>query len=625
MSKHVVLSPDGRVELLLTVADGKVFYEVSRDGVLVADRAPLGLVLPECDLSEGLCLKDEVRDEINETYTIPAFKKATCIDHANTIAMSFTKCSHTLVVEGRAYDDGAAVRLVLMGEGKGEVDHETTAFAVPECADTVYGMKWLCSYEDHYHPIPKEDLHQNIYAFPMLVHVNAKTWALYAEAAVFGDYGGSNLQSTPENPSLLQVHKATDKLTAITSELPMKTPWRAVVCGDLNDIANTNLLENLNPPSIVADPSFIQPGVCAWSWMSEHSSARDPQRMRDYVDFAQEMGWPFSVVDGGWPGHVDIAELVAYAAPKGVKIWVWEHSQAMRDPEEAEAKMKLWSSWGVVGLKIDFFESDSQERAQQFVMLAELAAKYRLMINFHGCMKPSGTSRVWPHVLSYEAVQGGEYLANFSTFTPGGPDAAHNCTLPFTRNVMGPMDYTPVCYRSYTTGTTDTHQTALSIVFASYVMHVGEGKEKVEANPCAPFLKKLHTAWDESKLLEGYPASYVTMARRSGEDWFVGGICARRPRNSTIKLDFLQGNLYEAELYCDDISDMRPTDVANGAMGPMTPEIVAQLEPLPSRPCQHQHDIHAVKVEKLIVKKGDTLTIPESVNGGYALYLTPKK
>ena len=135
-------------------------------------------------------------------------------------------------------------------------------------------------------------------------------------------------------------------------------------------------------------------------------------------------------------------------------------------------------------------------------MLARLAAKYRLMLNFHGCMKPSGTSRCWPHVMTYEAVMGGEYLQNFSTFLPGGPDAAHHCTLPFTRNVMGPMDFTPVTYDSYLTGTTDPHQTALTVIFTSYVLHVGEKAENVLKNPCRPFLEKVKTSWDETRLVD---------------------------------------------------------------------------------------------------------------------------
>ena len=625
MSKHIVTSPDGRVELAFFVEEGRVSYEVRRDSILFADRAPLGIVQPEEDLSEGLTLKGEKRAEINETYCLPAFKKAECVNHCNTIVLSFEKGKKKLDVEGRVFNDGAAFRLIVKGRGKGEADHEVSAFRLPENVETVYGMKWLCSYEDHYHPVPVEDLYQNMYAFPMLAHIGGKLWALYAEAAVFGNYGGSILKSVPEDPTLLRVTKAVDKLDTIKSQYPIETPWRVIFTGDLAMLMDTNILENLNPEPVVTDMSFIKPGMAAWSWMSEHASPRDDKRMHDYVDFAEEMGWPYSIVDGGWPDHVDVPELVKYAEKKNVKIWVWEHSKRMRDPKEAEEKMKLWSSWGVVGIKIDFFESDSQERVAQYGMLAELAAKYRLMLNFHGCMKPSGTIRVWPHVLSYEGVQGEEYLANFSTFTPMGPDAAHNCTLPFTRNIMGPMDYTPITYESYLTGTSDAHQTALPVIFLSYITHCGEGKEKVERNKCAAFLKKLHTSWDEGKLLEGYPANYVTMARRSGEEWFIGGICARRPRNAHITFDFLTEEKYEAELYCDDLSDMYPSDVANDAMGPMLPEYVEKLDAMMSRPCQHQHDLHKTKVKKLTVTKGQTMVIPETANGGFAMYLKPKK
>ena len=288
--------------------------------------------------------------------------------------------------------------------------------------------------------------------------------------------------------------------------------------------------------------------------------------------------------------------------------------------------MILWSSWGVVGLKIDFFESDAPERVKQYEMLAELAAKYRLMLNFHGCMKPSGFSRCWPHVMSCEAVMGGEYLQNFSNFLPGGPDAAHHCTLPFTRNVMGPMDFTPVVYNSYLTGTTDPHQTALTVIFTSYVLHIGESAENVMKNPCRPFLEKVKTAWDETRLLEGAPGSYVTMARRSGKEWFVGAICARRPRNVDLTLDWLEeGMEYQAELYADDLGDLRPFDAAQGALPPADEKLVDQLmNHTRARDCAHQHDMHRVKIETFKVKKGDRLFVPLNVNGGFAMVLMPK-
>ncbi|MFV0399021.1 MAG: glycoside hydrolase family 97 catalytic domain-containing protein [Oscillospiraceae bacterium] len=626
MSVHVLHSPENRVTVTLSLdRDGSLFYRTEVDGHSAVALSPLGTTTTGTDFTRGLRLVEEGREAIDETYSIPAFKKSSCPDRANCLSLLLEKEGKQLLAEARAYDDGGAVRLTLLGKGPVEIPEEYTGFAVPEQVGNLYAQKLVFSYEDHYHPVPREDLHQNPYAFPLLAELGGGRWALYAEAPVYaGTYGGSNLLSTPETPSLLMTKKSPDKLTPIRGELPFSTPWRVALAGSLCDIAASNLLENLNPPSIVADPSFIKPGRLAWSWMTENDSPTDPKRMKDYIDYAAAMGFEYSLIDGGWPGHIDIPEMVAYASEKGVGIWVWEHSADMREQKEAEDKLRLWSGWGVKGVKIDFFESDAQERIVQYNMLAELAAKYRLMLNFHGCSKPTGTSRVWPHVLSYEGVQGGEYLQNFSTFTPSGPDAAHNCTLPFTRGAVGPMDYTPVVYKTYTTGTTDAHQTALPVIFTSYALHIGEGAELVMAHPFRPFLEAVPTAWDETIVLEGCPASYVTMARRSGSDWFVAGICARRPRNATISFDFLGEGGYTAELYADDLSDLRPFDPAVGALPAPTQADSDAAFAARMRECAHQHDIHLNRTERLTVKKGDVLTIPMNVNGGFAMRIMPK-
>lgn len=627
MAVTVLKSPKGKVTLQFVLQDGKLFYQVSTGNRTAAGLAPIGIRTAEEDFTEGLALVDETWGSIDESYTIPAFRKAVCLDQCNTVDLLLQKGDKQILVQGRAYDEGAAYRIKLLGEGTTAVESEECGFNVPEEARNIYGMRLLMSYEDQYHPIPFEDLYQNRYAFPMLCELGGGTWALYAEAATFGDYGGSNLLSSKENPGLLMTRMCPDQLEPVKAELPFALPWRVVLAGSLADIVEGNILENLNPPSIVEDPSFIRPGRCAWSWMTENYSPADPKRQRDYVDYAAAMGFEYSVDDGGWPGNVDIPELVKYADEKGVKIWIWEHSARLRDPKEAEEKMKLWASWGVVGLKIDFFESDCPERVAQYTMLAELAAKYRLMINFHGCMKPAGSSHCWPHVLSYEAVQGGEYLQNYSTFMPGGPDAAHHCTLPFTRNVMGPMDFTPVTYDTYLTGTTDPHQTALSVIFTSYVLHIGDKAECVLANPCRPFLEKVKTAWDETRLLEGAPGNYVTMARRSGEEWFIGSICARRPRVVEVALDMLEeGVEYQAELYADDLSDLTSFDSAEGALpAPTAEEVDRMLNHTEIRPYIHGHNMHRTRVETFAAKKGDCLRVPETANGGFALYLKPLK
>lgn len=627
MSVTVLHSPRNKTTLRFFFRDGSLFYRAEVADRVAADCSPIGLVTAGADFTCGMSLVSETYGTVSESYTIPAFKKGVCLDNCNTVDLLLRKDGKDLLVQGRAYDDGIAFRLQLLGKGNVAITSEECGFCMPEEAKNIYGMKLVMSYEDHYHPIPVADLYQNAYAFPMLCELGGDKWALYAEAGVFGTYGGSNLLSDKEAPRMLMTKKSNDKVSPITGTLPLATPWRVILAGSLADIVESNVLENLNPPSIVEDPSFIVPGRCAWSWMSENDSPMDPQRQRDYVDGAAELGFEYSLDDGGWPGTVDIPELVKYAETKGVKIWIWEHCADMRDPQVAEEKMKLWSSWGVVGLKIDFFESDSQERVAQYDMLAALGAKYKLMLNFHGCTKPAGFSRCWPHVMTCEAVMGGEYLQNFSSFQPSGPNAAHHCTLPFTRNVMGPMDFTPVTYERYLTGTTDTHQTALTVIFTSYVLHTGEKIETILANPCRPFLEKVKTAWDDTKLIEGHPGSYVTMARRSGNDWFIGAICARRPRNVDITLDWLdEGVTYEAELYADDLGDLRPFDVAEGAMAPPDEALCAKMMAItPMRQYHHQHNLHRVRIENFEAKKGERLFVPLSVNGGFALYLTPKK
>ena len=618
MSLYLLQSPNGRFTLRIALEGGALSYTVMKDGVEAAAAAPIGAVLSTADLTCGLSAGNPVRGSIEESYTLPAFKKSRCENHCNTLSLPLEKDGVALTLEARAYDDGAAFRLCFLGDAT--VQKETTGFALPDSAKNLYGMKHRFSYEDEYHRIPRSELAQNLLAFPVLVEAASGVWALWTEASVYSDYGPSLLRATPESPTLLRVAPSPDEFTELKA--PVSTPWRVVLAGTLDDIVNSNTLENLNPPSTLEDESFIQPGMVAWSWMTENESPADFNRQKDYIDFAAEMGWPYALDDGGWrQANVDIPALVAYGKEKGVGIWVWEHRRALSDPKVAEETLALWASWGVVGVKIDFFESDSRERMAQYEMLADLCAKFRLMVNFHGCTKPAGEMRRWPHVLTREGVLGAENFQNYSTCYPFGPTASYNCILPFTRNVLGPMDYTPVNYGTYLTGTTDAHQTALSVVFTSYLCHVGESPEVVREHPCSAFLKHLPTAWDESRLLEGEPECFVTMARRKGEDWYVGSICASRPRTVTLSLDFLGEGAYTATLYQDELGDLQSFDVSIGALPDAKPEVFEAWESITSRPCLHQHDIHRAKITTIPVTASTVLEIPCVQNGGFALKL----
>ena len=230
-----------------------------------------------------------------------------CRDHARTLALELRGDGQGLTVEACAYDDGAAVRLVVPGTGEAAILEETTAYGLPKRTGTVFAQRLLFTYEDQYLPVPRAELPQNRLAFPVLVKLDGGQWALYSEADVHGSFGGGHLPATPERSSRLALRRSPDQLFPIRTPYPVATPWRAeILLGDLNALAGFNLLENLNPPSIVADNSFIRPGLAAWSRMTENASTQDTRRIRQYVDYAAEMGWPCYLADGGWPGHVDI-------------------------------------------------------------------------------------------------------------------------------------------------------------------------------------------------------------------------------------------------------------------------------------------------------------------------------
>lgn len=624
MVTQQLYSPDHRILLQLILEEGRLFYQVTAGENLIIGPSPLGLDTDIGDFTHGLTEGQASRDTVQEAFSIPAFKKPLCHTHANRLLWTLQKDGLSLQAEAWASNDGAAVRLLLPGEGPVVVQREATGLRLPGETVNLYAQKLLFSYEDFYHPVPLEDLHQNALAFPLLAQLGFSQWALYTEAAVFGsDFGGSHLASTREDPTLLLLRRAPDQLTSTIVQRPLATPWRTVITGTLETIINSNLLESLNPPSIVEDPSFIRPGRSVWSWMCDKDAHKDPAKMREYVDAAAELGFEYSLIDGGWAGNIDVPAMVEYAAAKGVGIWLWGHSQDLRDPGTAEEKLKLWSQWGIAGLKLDFFESDSQERLRQYSMLAELAARYRLMLNFHGSAKPTGTSRIWPHVLTYEGVMGSEFYLDYCSFAPAGPDAAHNCTLPFTRNAVGPMDYTPVVYSSRKTGTTDAHQTALTVIFTSYALHTAEKAAVLLAHPCRPFLEQVPVIWDETRLIEGMPASCVTMARRSGKRWFVAGICARRPRIAQFSLDFLEEREYQAFLCSDDLSDLLTFDAALGALPGADEKVIRFLDGRRVRPSLHEHNMRLVNTSSFSVRAGERLSIPMAVNGGFALMLKP--
>lgn len=622
MPKYSLCSPDQKLCLQIALEDGALTYSVAKNQVTVIDPSPIGAVLSGVDLTCGLTAVSESKGCIDEQYTLPAFKKAVCLDNCNTLSIDLEKDGYPMTLEARAYNDAAAFRMVF--REKEIMEKETTGFVFPEDTRSIYGMKFRFTYEDEFNLIPYEDLYQNLWIFPMLIEADHGVWALITEAAVYGNYAGSTLSSTEEQPGLMRVNAPLDEFTK--QELPVETPWRVVLAGTLDEIVNSNTIENLNPPTRMKDLSFIKPGLAAWSCMTDgHNSNCSIVRQKEYVDFAARMGWAHVCVDHGWrESALNLRALIAYANKKGIGIWLQEHQRFFKNPIETNEIFDRWEKWGLAGVKIDFFESDTRERLAKYDWLAEIAAEHHLMVNFHGATKPAGNIRRWPHVLSYEGVMGGENFQNYATQYFVQPTARHNCTIAFTRNAVGPMDYTPTTYGTHRTGTTDAHQTALPVVFTSYIGHIMESPEVLEAHPCSEFLKGLPAAWDESILLEGQPTCHVTMARRKDTTWWIGGICAGRGRIATVDLSFLDEGEYQATLYQDGMDDLNAIDVPVGVLDPIPVEQYEEWESWVSRPTSHMHDLRLADISSFIVTKGQKLEIPCVQDGGFALKLEKK-
>jgi len=582
-SKEWILSsPNGKIAISLALTEeGRLEYQVSRDGETIFKNSPLGIKTSAADFTKDLIFVASSSAKIADYQPALTGKKRAYIGEANELTLKFRKKLHHVHIILRAYNDGIAYRYHIPGEGELRIQSEESAFRIGE--DIIgWAHDWLPSYEGFYNKRTNEELLKGIFGMPVLLN-KGSCWALVSEAGVYGHYCGSHIEGDDE-AKLLKVVFAPDQKNEIITCRPFYTPWRAVILGSLADIIESTLIENLSPDSEIADTSWIKPGRAAWSWWSGDSTS-DYDTQVKYVDFAHKMGWEYYLCDAGWQ-EAWLPELVEYAKSKGIGIFVWYHYKEVETDDEMLSKFSWLSSLGVKGVKVDFFKSDCQERIKIYDRIATVAAAYRLMVVYHGATKPAGEARRWPHIMTREGILGAEYYK-----WSEGPTAEHNCTVPFTRNAVGSMDYTPVTYSNNRGQTTWAHQTALAVVFESGVQHLADKPEAYEAiGDAIEFLKKCPAAWDDTKLIEGYPGSYITIARRSGENWFIGALCGGgTSRQAVIPLSFLEdGTVYTADIYRDGT----------------TPEEI----------------IH----ERREVTKSTVLKVDLSVNGGCAVSLIAK-
>jgi alpha-glucosidase len=534
-------SPNGEIAVTVSQAtlghpypsEERLYYQVERKGQLVLNNSPLGLIQtnPDGSFINNLSFVSRQDQVINETYQVKSGKRSTMVNHAHQMKLKFTnQAGREIELFFRAYDDGVAFRYQIPGTGGYQVSEELSGFRLSN-GTRGWAQEWRKNYEKKYYQRSLGNLEQGEWGHPILLETAENNWFLLAEAAVFGHYAVLHFQG--EGNRLLRLEFPNDQTSPISGQLPLTTPWRVLIVGsDLGDLVESDLINNLNLPSEISDTFWIKPGRVAWSWWADNDSPGSLSRQKDYVDFAQEMGWEYVLVDKGWQAS-----------------WIPEIILWSRASDFNENVAQQWANWGIKGAKIDFIESDSQEALQDiYDPFYGITAQQQLNLNFHGCTKPAGEERRWPHQLTREAVRGAEGNIFGDILTN-----RDNISLVFTRNVLGPMDYTPVHFSFLPT--TAAHQLALSVLFESGLQHFPDTPESYRASPGKDFLKTVPVAWDETRFIDGYPDSHVILARRKGEDWYLGASVTEGGARQ-IPLTFLdEGVLYEATIYKDGSTD----------------------------------------------------------------------
>lgn len=558
-AEESVISPDGNIRAALSDDNGVITYSVYSGNSEIMRAEGLGITLTDTDFTSGAAIVSRADNVIDEQYEMVTGKRKIYTNKANESVFTIEKDGAQLLLYVRVYDDGAAYRYAL--DRDAEAVSENTVFTFGGASD-VWAMEYEKCYEAFYNRNTLTGLN-GIYGMPMTVRTADGQYALLSEAELNGSYAGSVLRADGSGKLYLEYEPKQDKNVTITATF--LSPWRALAMGGLDDIAGTELFENLCSPSRLEDTSWIQPGVTSWTWFNGDPT-NDPEVYKKYIDFSAEMGWQYVLLDEGWqPGGVDelgrktysgteswTQEVIDYAQAKGIGVIVWSTYWDLDTPEKRE-RLKEWAAMGIKGVKVDFFDSETQDMLKLYDDITEETAALHLLVNYHGCNKPTGERRTWQHLITREGVYGNEH---FQSGGDWGPTAEHNCTLPFTRNAVGPMDYTPAI-SNYNSKNyfSNAQKAALPIVFESGIQCFADKPDIYRESVLYGYFKSFPAVWDESRLLSGSIGQSVVMLRRSGDTYYIGSIC-NGAQEQDISLDFLpKGQTYAAEIYSDGASD----------------------------------------------------------------------
>jgi alpha-glucosidase len=608
-AEQVVRSPDNTIEVSVAVS-GAFGYHVRIDGRPLILHSKLGLKLRGgTTLGQKVGLVSATHQSHDETWENPNGKRRMVRNQYNQVHLLLREQSAkdtTFEVVVRVFNDGVAIRYELLSQpGMREfvLERELTEFAFPGdflCFSGEQEKGFTGPQEWEYARRRLSDVKpESIVGLPVLVETPT-AWVAIAEADLL-DWAGMWLggvepaaavaeKPTVENgpatnglpvPTLVaKLSPRLDKQGLVKAKTPHRSPWRVLMIGrQPGQLIESDLIRNLSTPSKLKDTSWIKPGMMAWDHWWTGDTVMDTETIKKYIQLAADMGWPYQLIDWGWYGEsnkqeaditkvvgsLDMEEVRRFAEEKAVRLWLWLHWADVDRGDAYKKAFPLYREWGIAGVKIDFMDRDDQDMVRWYETIARAAADNQLMVNFHGASKPTGFDRTFPNQLTREGVLGNEHNKWSDRVTP-----QHKVMLSFTRYLLGPGDFTPGGFlnrrpedfrRQKPTLVQGTRagELALFVAYDSPLQCVCDHPDNYVAQPGADFLKLVPTVWDDTRVLDGAVGEYLVIARRSGDDWFLGAITDKQSRDLSITLDFLGPGNWKMGLWKDSAA----TDAAS--------------------------------------------------------------
>lgn len=638
---YSVSSPDGKLSVYVTI-DNDIRWSVADNGEEVIKPSRLAMQINENETwGENPKIVKVKKGSINAVISSPFYKKAEINDKCNTLTLKF---KGNFGIEFRAYDGAVAYRFVSDRKGDYIVKNEIADFSFDKNNDVycsyvrgnenkTLNEQYRTSFENLYEIQKMSEMGKNRLMFmPVLIDLGNKKVCItetnllnYPGMFLYNPEGGTTLVAhyapypdVVEQGGYINLQGIVKTRKPYIAEVsgPHAFPWRICIVAD-NDakLLDNDMVYTLSEPCAIDNTSWIKPGKVAWDWWNSWGLVGVPfkaginnRTYEYYINFAAKNGIEYILLDDGWSPsgkadlmqiipEIDMPALVKYANERGVGIVIW--AGYWPTDHDMEKVFKHYSEMGIKGFKIDFMDRDDQQMVEFYERAAATAAKYHLIIDFHGAFKPSGLSRKYPNVLGYEGVYGLE-----TRKCSADDQVTYDVQIPFIRMVAGPMDYTQGAMMNAQKNSfranndepmsmgTRCHQLGMYVVYESPFNMLCDSPTNYEKEPvCTEFIAQIPTVWDETVALDGKVGEYAIIARRKGNDWYVGGINNWNQRDIALNLSFLNDGNYTMTLLKDGYN-------------------------------ANKFGRDFLKEVKSNVNKNDNLTVTMANGGGFALKLT---